>query len=89
MPSAGTPRTDWEQRIDVSVFYGRNKELATLEGGSLKDRCRLAVVSGMGGIGKTALVAKLWEQIKGEFEYAVQRSLRAAPPFPELLKDLI
>jgi thymidylate kinase len=33
----------------------------------------------MGGIGKTSLAAKLGEQIQGEFEYVVWRSLRNAP----------
>jgi len=85
----GTPRIDWEQPIDVSIFYGRKKELTTLEKSVFKDR--LAVVSGLGGIGKTTLVAKLWENIKGkgEFEYVIQRSLCHKPPLSELLNDLI
>jgi hypothetical protein len=85
----GTTRIDWEHPIDVSIFYGRKKELATLEKSVLKDR--LAVVSGLGGIGKTALVAKLWEHIKGknEFQYVIERSLCNAPPLSEMLNDLI
>ncbi|OCQ99747.1 NB-ARC domain protein [Oscillatoriales cyanobacterium USR001] len=85
----GTPRIDWEQPIDVSIFYGRKKELATLEKSVFKDR--LAIVSGLGGIGKTTLVGKLWENIKGkgEFEYVIQRSLCNKPPLSELLNDLI
>jgi len=87
--SPGTARTDWEEPIDVSVFYGRTKELADLERLILSDRSRLVVLSGMGGIGKTALVGKVWEQIKGKFDYTIQRSLSTAPPLPELLKDIV
>ncbi len=82
------PRIDWEDSIDVSAFYGRAKELATLEQWIVKDGCRLVTVLGMGGIGKTALAAKLGEQINGEFEYVIQRSLRQAPLLKELLADL-
>ena len=87
--SPGTTRVDWEEPIDVSVFYGRTKELTDLENSILKNR--LAVVTGMGGIGKTALVGKVWEQIKGkgEFDYVIQRSLRTSPLLSELLKDIV
>jgi len=42
----------------------------------------------MGGIGKTALAAKLVEQ-KNRFEYVIWRSLLRAPPVKELLANLI
>ena len=42
---------------------------------------------GMGGIGKTALVTRLAEQVKEEFDYLIWRSLRNAPPLSELLAD--
>jgi predicted ATPase len=43
----------------------------------------------MGGIGKTALAAKLGNQIKDNFEYVIWRSLRNAPPITHMLADLI
>lgn len=43
----------------------------------------------MGGMGKTALVAKLAEQVQGYFEYVFWRSLRNAPPVEEVLIELI
>ncbi len=76
---------DWGEAIDVSSFYGRAAELATLRQWIVQDRCRLLVLLGMGGIGKTALTMKLAEQIQDEFEYVIWRSLRNAP----LIKDLL
>ncbi|MDJ0716543.1 MAG: NB-ARC domain-containing protein [Prochloraceae cyanobacterium] len=80
---------DWGEAIDVSVFYGRTKELATLEKWIEVDRCRLVGVFGMGGIGKTALGIKIALQLQNQFEYAIWRSLRNAPPLETLLGDLI
>lgn len=80
---------DWGDAIDVSTFYGRTKELATLVQWSVQDRCRLVVLLGMGGIGKTALAVKLAKQIQDKFEYLIWRSLRNAPPVQDLLVELI
>ncbi len=80
---------DWGEAIDVSVFYGRTEELATLEKWILQARCRLICVLGMGGIGKTALVVKIAQQLQEQFEYIIWRSLRNAPPLETLLGELI
>lgn len=80
---------DWGEAPDVSVFYDRLTELATLESWIQQDRCRVIAMLGMGGMGKTALSMKLAEQIQDEFEYLIWRSLRNAPPILDLLADLI
>ncbi|GAB4375160.1 MAG: NB-ARC domain-containing protein [Elainellaceae cyanobacterium] len=82
-------RVDWGEAVDVSIFYGRTEELTTLKHWILEDQCRLVALLGMGGIGKTSLVAKLGEQIQSEFEYVVWRSLRNAPLVEEVLAGLI
>ncbi len=86
---ATTPQQDWGEAIDVSVFYGRSHELALLEQWLLQDRCRLVAILGMGGIGKTALSVKLAEQVQNEFEFLLWRSLSYAPPFEELVTELV
>jgi len=87
------PQQDLREGVEVSVFYGRTQELSQLKqwvvGDALEDlvcqRRRLVVVLGMGGIGKTALVAKLVEQVSSQFEYIIWKSLRHAPPLRDLL----
>ncbi len=80
---------DWDGAPDASVFYGRTGELGNLEQWIVRERCRLVAIWGMGGIGKTALAARMAQQTKDKFEYIVWRSLRHAPPPDELVANLI
>ena len=80
---------DWGEAIDVSLFYGRTQELATLDAWIQRDRCRLLGVLGMGGVGKTALAVTIAQQLQSHFEYVIWRSLRNAPPLKPLLGELI
>ncbi len=80
---------DWNGAPDVSVFYDRTQELATLNDWVVNHGCRLVALLGMGGIGKTALGVKLAKQIQEQFDYLIWRSLSAAPSLDKLLADLI
>ncbi|MBE9180613.1 AAA family ATPase [Oculatella sp. LEGE 06141] len=85
------PTISWGEASDVSIFYGRETELRTLEQWIVNDRCRLVLLLGMGGIGKTAVAVKLAQQVAGQdcFECIIWRSLRNAPPLKALLADLV
>jgi len=80
---------DWGDVPDVTVFYNRTEELATLEKWIVGDGCRLVVLQGMGGIGKTHLSVKLGQQIQHQFEYLMWRSLVSSPPLQQLIRDIL
>ena len=80
---------DWGDAIDVRDFVGRESEFNRCRNWIVEDRCRLLTILGMGGVGKTAIASKLARDIASEFEFVIWRSLRNAPPFRELLGDLI
>ncbi len=88
-PSIEAIAQDWGEAPYVSSFYGRTAELATLTAWIAEDRCSLVGILGIGGIGKTALAVKLAEQLQGQFEYVIWRSLRNAPPLETLLAELV
>lgn len=96
-------REDWENTPDVTVFFGREKELSDLAKWIVDDRIQLVAILGMkgvgktrlsaklgkGGIGKTDLSAKLAHNVRLNFEFVIWRSLLNAPPVTEILSDLI
>jgi len=89
-PVAGTsPKVDWGEAPHSSQFYGRDKELAQLKQWIIDDRCRMVAVLGVGGIGKTSLVATLVDQIQEEFDHVFWRSLQNAPPLKSILQECI
>jgi WD40 repeat protein/transcriptional regulator with XRE-family HTH domain len=84
-PALG-PRVDWGDALDVPTFYGREGELATLEQWIVEERCRVVSVLGMGGIGKSALAARVMHRVAAQFEVVLWRSLRDAPGCSALLE---
>jgi hypothetical protein len=79
---------NWDQAPELSAFFGRTEELATLKQW-IQDDCRLIAVRGMNGIGKTALSRQLVEEIQEQFDYVIWRSLGQAPTLKELLANLL
>ncbi len=74
---------------DVSAFYGRTAELTTLHQWIKDERCRLILLSGLCGIGKTHLSVKLAQQLQEQFEVVIWRSLHPALPIQTFLQQLI
>jgi WD40 repeat protein len=80
IPSAhNTPRVDWDDALDVATFYGREAEIVLLSQWIVAERCRVISVLGMGGIGKSALVTTVMQQVAGQFDAVIWRSLRDSP----------
>jgi hypothetical protein len=79
---------DWGEAPNITAFYGRSEELFQLAQWTERDRCHLLAICGMGGIGKTALVVKLVENIQHQCDCLLWRSLRAAQPTAQLIAEL-
>jgi hypothetical protein len=71
------------------VFYGRTEELATLTEWCLVERCRLILLVGMGGMGKTRLAREIATHLNHRFDRTIWRSLLNAPAITELCTDLL
>jgi len=80
---------DWGEAMDVSVFQGRTAELAKTQQWILQEGCRLLLLLGMGGIGKTAFSVKLAQEIQDQFDYVIWRSLRLSPSPEQIIEQLI
>lgn len=89
LPVNGPTYIDWNVAPDVSEFCGRDQELATLNQWLVNDRCRLVLLLGMGGIGKTWLSVKLAKQLQDQFDIVIWRSLQHAPPVDIFLAQMI
>lgn len=96
--SPSTPTSDTSQpqtRLDladaphISSLSDRTSELATLEKSIVQEKCNLAAILGLSGIGKTALSLHLIQKIQHNFEYVIWRSLRHSPPLETTLKNLL
>ena len=83
------PLVNWGEAPDVPNFCGRTQQLSDIRHWIVKENCRLVVLSGVAGIGKTTLSVKLAQQLKDEFECVIWRSLHQAPPLINLLDYLI
>ncbi|MEG4960221.1 MULTISPECIES: NB-ARC domain-containing protein [unclassified Microcoleus] len=95
-PSTPTSETSKPQtRLDladaphISLLCDRTSELATLEKWIVQEKCTLAAISGISGIGKTALSLHLIPQIQHNFECVIWRSLRHSPPLETTLKNIL
>ena len=80
-----TKREDWGGAVSIDSFFGRTPEIETLTTWSIKDRCRVIALLGMGGIGKTTLSIQLAKQIGEQFDCVIWKSLRDAPPLAEII----
>ncbi|MCU0543147.1 MAG: ATP-binding protein [Oscillatoriaceae cyanobacterium Prado104] len=80
---------DLSEMPDLGNFYDRTPQLDTLTLWILQQRCRLIALTGISGIGKTALATQLVRQIKDEFDYVIWCNLNASDTPDELQHTLI
>jgi WD40 repeat protein/DNA-binding SARP family transcriptional activator len=74
---------------ETGGFYGREHELAQLHDRIDTPQSRVIAILGMGGIGKTALVAQYVRRFTGSGTVVIWRSLLNAPSLDELLDSCL
>ena len=89
LTSSGKRILDWGGELDLSDFSDREQELSSIEEKISSGRCRLALIGGMEGMGKTNLSYRLAQRVQGHFEVVIWRSIDRFSSLDELLVDLL
>lgn len=94
-PATFTPRNKPEPRHDLSQapeynrLHNRTEQLATLKQWILEENSRIITLTGLSGIGKTALARQLVEHIEDKFDRILWRSHRKLPNLNALQSHII
>lgn len=84
-----------KRRIDLADapiqqnFYGRAKELNTLQNWIVNKKSRLVILTGLPGIGKSAITQQLVSEIQDQFDFILWHSLCYAPTLKELRSHIM
>ena len=76
---------DWGEAPAIDGFIGREKELDEIEDWIIGNNCRMILIQGIGGIGKTMLATKVAQKVKDAFDSVFWRSLHNAPSVESIL----
>ncbi|NEQ38119.1 MAG: ATPase [Okeania sp. SIO3I5] len=87
-PNKSKPHIDRSEAPDLEYCCDRSHELDTLKNLLLEKRTRLITISGISGMGKTAIALQLLSEIEDKFDYIIWRSLRGSPTPETTLKSL-
>jgi WD40 repeat protein len=80
---------DWGDAPAVEHFCGRVQELAMLTRWIVHEHCRLVVILGMGGVGKTSLSTVWAQQMNFKFDVVFWRILQNAPLLTHILEQFL
>ena len=80
---------DLSEKPDIYSFYGRENELQQLEQWIVEQQYRLVLLSGLTGIGKTTIAAKLVQKINPKFDYVIWRNIGQYFSFSTLINSLL
>ncbi|WP_318735540.1 NB-ARC domain-containing protein [Roseofilum sp. Belize Diploria] len=79
---------DLSEMPNLGRFYNRTSELQNLKTLIFTDKAQILTLTGIIGIGKTALITQLVQEIKHQFEYVIWRSLETCPTVAQMQNSL-
>lgn len=82
-------KLDLDEAPDLDVFFGRSSELQQLNQWVVQEKCKAVAITGLAGIGKTALTLAFVDRVQSDFSTVIWRSLSLAPPLLTLLDSLL
>ncbi|WP_420076392.1 AAA family ATPase [Streptomyces sp. JL3001] len=84
----GPTSPGWEDAPFVDLFFGREEETERLSELIRRRIHPLIVLSGIGGVGKTALTVQCARQVQGMFQHTAWLSMLAMPAVEQLAQHL-
>jgi WD40 repeat protein/plasmid maintenance system antidote protein VapI len=82
-------KVDWSGAAISNHFYGRTDEIKKLRTWAVLDGCKLISLVGFGGMGKSSLAFKAAEDMIGDFDFIIWRSLANGTKPDELFLQII
>ena len=79
----------WDVMPEVPVFCGRDDELERLSQWSLEEQVQLISISGLSGVGKTALARMFVDDVQESFDTVLWRSIAHGPSLVTLIKNIV
>jgi WD40 repeat protein len=83
------PQDDWLKLFEADTFHDRIDELGIIIQWVTKDSSHVIGIFGMGGIGKTTLLAKIAAEVTSVFDHIIGLSMVNKPPINDILRDCI
>ncbi len=73
------------EKLPTSMVLRSEHKLAKITRWMDEEGCRMVVILGIGGVGKTTLAAKAAREVRKSFDYVFWRSLQYAPSLESIL----